>query len=170
MLWFLTGSLTLFLPLRLFYNLHPLKFLHEISRPDLPALRRFPRLISTTRFTLFRFSSSANTDLKIGLPENSLELPLYLQPLHLLPGDIGLFFFFLIPCCFPRKIYPIMLIIFLGFYIASYSVMVDLTGLVCLERKPSLIHIACIQETFRDLVCVHTRLLQSGRLFVIPPP
>lgn len=94
MLWFLTGSLTLFLPLRLFYNLHPLKFLHEISRPDLPALLRFPRLISTTRFTLFRFSSSANTDLKIGLPENSLELPLYLQPLHLLPGDIGLFFFF----------------------------------------------------------------------------
>lgn len=94
MLWFLTGSLTLFLPLRLFYNLHPLKFLHEISRPDLPALLRFPRLISTTRFTLFRFSSSANTDLKIDLPENSLELSLYLQPLHLLPGDIGLFFFF----------------------------------------------------------------------------
>ena len=32
MLWFLKWSLTLFLPLRQFYKLHPLKFLHEISR------------------------------------------------------------------------------------------------------------------------------------------
>ena len=47
-----------------------------------------------------------------------------------------------------------MLIIFLGFYIVSYSVIVDLTGLVCLEKNPSLTHIACIQEIFRDLVCV----------------
>ena len=87
-----------------------------------------------TRLTLARFSSPANTDLRLDLPENSLELPLYPQPLHLLPGD-KVFCFFFFNSCFPWKIYPTMLIISLGFYIVSYSVMVDLTGLICLEKK-----------------------------------
>lgn len=41
-------------------------------------------------------------------------------------------------------------ILFLGLSMAS--VMVDLTGLLCLERNLFLIHITSIQEVFRGLV------------------